>query len=182
MRLSEFLVPELDLEMKHTRLHLERVPIDRFDFKPHDKSMTLGWLATFNALLPWWGTVALTKDSFDVAPVGGPTIERKNAASIRELLETFDENVRGVRAALVAADDDGLRAPWSLLAAGRVVFTQPRFLIFRTYFMNHAIHHRAQLGVYLRLTGIRVPAVYNDSADERGGMFIDAPGGAAPPA
>jgi DinB family protein len=177
MPLHEFLMPELDLEMEATRKHLERVPIERFDFKPHEKSMTLGWLATFNAMLPSWGALALTGDSFDVKPAGGPTIERSNAGSIRELLDMFDKNVRDVRSALVRTDDQAMRKPWSLLAAGHLVFRQPRFLIFRTYFLNHAVHHRAQLGVYLRLTGVPVPAVYNDSADERGGMFIDSPAG-----
>ena len=178
MALNEFLMPELDLEMAATRAHLERVPVNRLDFKPHEKSMTLGWLATFNAMLPSWGAFALTGDSFDVKPVGGPTIERKTAGSIRELLDLFDKNVAEVRAKLAHTDDAAMRQSWSLLAAGEVVFKQPRFLVFRTYFLNHAVHHRAQLGVYLRLTGVKVPAVYNDSADERGGIFVDQPVGA----
>ena len=91
----------------------------------------------------------------------------------------FDKNVRDVRGALIKTDDEAMRRPWSLLAAAQVVFRQPRFLIFRTYFLNHAVHHRAQLGVYLRLTGVPVPAVYNDSADEHGGIFIDSPVGAS---
>jgi hypothetical protein len=95
--LSAFLITELDLEMAATPAHLERVSFHRFDFKPHDRSMILGWLATFNAILPSWGALALRGNSFDVQPPGGPTIERKNAGSIRELLETFDRNVAEVR-------------------------------------------------------------------------------------
>jgi uncharacterized damage-inducible protein DinB len=179
MQLNEYLMAELDVEMPATRAHLERVPLDRFDFKPHDKSMTLGWLATFNAMLPSWGAFALTGTSFDVAPKDGPTIERKNAGSIRELLETFDKNVKEVRAKLAATDDHAMREPWALLAGGQEVFKQPRFLVFRTYFLNHAVHHRAQLGVYLRLVNVPVPAVYNASADEKGGVFISQLTGAA---
>jgi uncharacterized damage-inducible protein DinB len=172
MPLNELLTVEFDLEMKYTRDHLERVPIDRFDFKPSERSMTLGWLATFTAVLPSWGAITLRQDSFDVAPAGGPPIQQKVAGSIDELLEMFDRNVREARNALVQTDDDAMRAPWSLLAAGHVVFSQPRYLVFRTYVLNHAVHHRAQLGIYLRLNGVAVPAVYNDSADEKGGMFI----------
>jgi DinB family len=172
MRASEFLLPEYDLEMSYTRKHLERVPMDRLDFKPHDRSMSLGWLATFMAILPTWGTDALTRDSVDVTDPG--VAPQQSIVHSREaLLAMFDANVAAARAAVAGASDEQLRKPWSLLAAGQVIFTQPRFLVFRTYFLNHMIHHRGQLGVCLRLTGVPVPAIYSDSADERGGMFRD---------
>lgn len=87
--------------------------------------------------------------------------------------KSFDKNAADARKALASASDDHLRTPWTLRAGSHTVFSQPRFLVFRTYFLNLAIHHRAQLGVFLRLTGVAVPAVYNASADEPGGMFID---------
>jgi hypothetical protein len=173
MRLSDFLLPELDLEAAYTRKHLERVPMDKLEFKPHEKSMPLGWLVTFIAVLPTWGTFALTTDSFDVAPDGVPVPQQPVVTSQRELLQMFDKNIADVRAALGAASDEYLQKPWSLLAAGSTVFTQPRYLVYRTLFLNHLVHHRAQLGVLLRLNDIAVPAVYNDSADERGGMFME---------
>jgi hypothetical protein len=175
MRFSEALLPELDLEISYTRRHLARVPMDKLDFKPHEKSMTLGWLATFLAVLPTWGALTIARDSVDVTSPG--MAPRQDVArSQRELLAMFDKNAASARAEVAAATDEQMQRPWSLLAAKKVVFTQPRFLVFRTYFLNHLIHHRAQLGVFLRLNGVAVPAVYNDSADERGGMFIASPG------
>jgi hypothetical protein len=174
MTLSDVLLPELDLEAAYTRKHLERVPMDNLDFKPHEKSMPLGWLVTFIAVLPTWGTFALTTDSFDVAPNGVPIPQQPLVTSQRELLEMFDKNIADVRAALESVTDERLQQPWSLRAAGNEVFTQPRYLVYRTFFLNHLVHHRAQLGVLLRLNDIAVPAVYNDSADEQGGMFMES--------
>jgi len=178
MRFSELLVTELDLEMSYVRKHLERVPMDRLDFKPHEKSMPLGWLATFIAFSPSWGTAIITQDSFDVAPGGVPMQQTKVAQSRLALLQMFDENVAAVRSAVAAATNEQLGESWSLLAAGNAIFTQPKYLLFQTYFLNHTVHHRAQLGMYLRMVGVSVPAIYNDSADERGGMFIDTDAGA----
>jgi hypothetical protein len=174
MTLSDVLLPELDLEAAYTRKHLERVPMDNLEFKPHEKSMPLGHLVTFIAVLPTWGTLALTTDSFDVAPNGVPIPQQPVATSQRELLEMFDKNIGDVRAALGSASNERLQQPWSLLAAGNRVFAQSRYLVYRTFFLNHLVHHRAQLGVVLRLNGVAVPAVYNDSADEQGGMFMES--------
>lgn len=145
MRLSDYLLPEFHLEMMMTRRHLERVPMDRLDFKPHDKSMTLGWLSTFLAILPTWGTMTISQDSFDAAPEGGSPPDQQIIRATRELIQLFDKNVADARTALAGATDDHLNKLWSLMAAGQLVFSQPRFLVFRTYFLNHAIHHRAQL-------------------------------------
>jgi hypothetical protein len=179
MTLADLLLTELDLEAAYTRKHLERVPMNNLEFKPHEKSMPLGHLVTFLAVLPTWGTFALTSDSFDVAPNGVPVPQQPAVTSQRELLEMFDKNLADVRAALASASDEFLQQPWSLLAAGNPVFTQPRYLVYRTFFLNHMVHHRAQLGVLLRLNDVAVPAVYNDTADEQGGMFMESQPAAA---
>ena len=172
MRTTELLLQELDLEAHYTRKHLERVPMDKLDFKPHEKSMSLGWLATFTAILPSWGALTLGQNEFDVAPPEGPP-DTKLAATTKDLLTLFDKNIADTRKALVKLTDDQLDEPWTLKAAGNTIFTQPRGLVYRTFIMNHLVHHRAQLGVFLRMVGVSVPAVYNDSADEKGGMFME---------
>jgi hypothetical protein len=174
VRLSAFLLSELDLEATFTRKHLERVPMERADFKLREKSMTLGWLATFLAIMPTWGAFTLTLDSFDVAPEGPRPPERRVAESRDQLLAMFDTNLLTVRTALQGTTDERLAQPWSLLSGGKAIFTRPRALVFETYFLNHMVHHRAQLGVYLRACDVPVPAVYNGSADEQGGMFMEA--------
>jgi uncharacterized damage-inducible protein DinB len=171
VRTTQLLLQELDLEADFTRRHLERVPMDRLDFKPHEKSMTLGWLATFIAILPSWGAITLGPAEFDVAgPV--PPEHSRIATSQDELLALFDRNIAAAREALTRMTDDRLDEPWSLKAGDHTVFTQPRGLVYRTFIVNHLVHHRAQLGVFLRMLGVPVPAVYNDSADEKGGMFM----------
>jgi hypothetical protein len=175
MPLNDWLLQELTLEAAATRTHLDRVPIEKAGFQPNEKSMTLGWLATFLAIMPTWGSFTLTRDSFDVAPPGSPPPQRTIAQSREQLLTMFDTNMADLRAALGRATDESLAQSWSLLAGGRTIFSQPRYLVLRTYFLNHMIHHRAQLGTYLRLVGVPVPAVYNASADEQGGIFMAAP-------
>ena len=174
MTLQQALLKEFDLEMQYVRRHLERVPDGKDDWKPAEKSMPLGWLATFLAILPTWSGDILEKDDFDVNPKT-PQKRPEMPKSSAERLAMFDANVAAGRAALARFDDARLEKPWSLKAAGQTLWTQPRWLVLKTFFLNHAVHHRAQLGVYLRLLGLAVPAVYNDSADEKGGMFIDQP-------
>jgi hypothetical protein len=146
--------------------------MDKLEFKPHEKSMTLGWLATFIGILASWGPLTLAHDEFDVAPPGGmPT--PKLASTTEELLALFDKNIADTRAALAKMTDETLDEPWSLKAGGHTVFSKPRGLVYRTFIINHLVHHRAQLGVFLRMLDVSVPAVYNDSADEKGGMFME---------
>jgi uncharacterized damage-inducible protein DinB len=172
MKITETLVQELDLEARYTRETLARVPEDKLAWKAHEKSMTMGWLATFLAVLPEWGVMTVEKDAIDVA--SPETFSQRTVASSRqELLDLADRHTAAFRATLVATTDDHLTKPWSLLAAGHALLTQPRYLVLRTYVLNHIVHHRAQLGIYLRLNGIAVPAIYSDSADEKGGMFRD---------
>lgn len=162
---------EFDLETAFLRKHLERVPTDKLEWKPHDKSMTLGMLATFLGNIWQWATLMMAADSFDVAKAQR---EHPNTVlkSTDAILANFDKQAAEARRALASAPDDTFDGAWSLMADGKTIFTQPRWLVLRTYVMNHAVHHRAQLGVFLRLLGQPVPAVYNDSADEHGGMFM----------
>lgn len=166
MKLSESLLPEFDHEMANTRKVLERVPEDKLNWKPHAKSFSMGALATHVAMIPGWGVFTLSHDSFDLAAAG--VQPPPPAASRKELLETFDRNVAEFRAALAAAEDTHLLAPWSLSAGAKTIFTMPRIAVLRSSIMNHSIHHRAQLGVYLRLNDVPLPALYGPSADEQG--------------
>ena len=169
MAISDAMLPEFDHEMANTRKTLERVPEDRFDWKPHEKSMQLGRLATHLSHIPSWIVPTVDQDSLDLAPSGVPEPPIPPASSRSELLEQFDENVKNARAALSRAKDEELIKPWTLLHGGNAIFTMPRVAVLRSFVMNHLIHHRAQLGVYLRLNDIPVPAIYGPSADE-GGM------------
>lgn len=166
MRLSEALLPEFDNEMANTRRTLERVPEDRFDWKPHEKSTAMGGLSSHLANIPSWAVYAVEKDALDIAPVGEPPLKTPQAKSREELLEAFDKNVAAARAAIEGASNEHLLENWSLLAGGNTVMTLPRIAVLRGFVLNHNIHHRAQLGVYLRLNDIPVPSIYGPSADE----------------
>lgn len=166
MRISEMILTEFDNEMAGTRKTLERVPDDRLDWKPHAKSTTMGGLATHLANLPTWAVHTLKRDSLDIAPVGQPPLRVEPARSRQEVLERFDKAVEDARAAINEASNEELMQPWSLLSGGKTVMTLPRLGVLRGLVMNHTIHHRAQLGVYLRLNEIPVPSIYGPSADE----------------
>ena len=168
MSLSDALLPEFDHEMANTRKSLERVPEDKLDWKPHTKSMTLGHLAGHLAEIPTWATTSVNEESFDMAPPDGPAHEPFKAKSVVEALERFDKTVAEARAAIEGASDETLLRPWSLLHGGNTVFTMPRIAVLRSFVISHSIHHRAQLGVYLRLNDVPVPAIYGPSADESG--------------
>ncbi len=166
MPLSQSLLPEFDQEMANTRKTLERVPENKFAWKPHQKSGSMGWLAGHVANLPGWAVITIKQDSFDLSPDGAPPQPQPAPKSQKELMATFDKNVAEARAAIASADDPTLLKPWSLLRTGKVLITMPRIACLRGFVMNHLIHHRAQLGVYLRLNDIAVPAIYGPSADE----------------
>ncbi len=166
MAISESLLPEFDQEMANTRKTLERVPEDKFDWKPHEKSFAMGGLATHLANLPSWAVLTLNQDEFDMAPPGGEPWKLPEANSRQELLEMFDKNVTDARAAIAGASDERMFSPWSLLSGGNTLMTMPKIAVLRSFVMNHIIHHRAQLGVYLRLNDIPVPSIYGPSADE----------------
>ena len=166
MALRDALLPEFDQEMANTRKTLDRVPDDKFDWKPHEKSMPLGGLATHLSNLPTWVVYTISQDSLDLAPGGVPLPPAPPAKSRTEVLELFDNNVVKARVAIAAASDEELFKSWTLLSGGKHVLTLPKIAVLRSFVMNHSIHHRAQLGVYLRLNDIPVPSIYGPSADE----------------
>lgn len=168
MSLSQSLLPEFEHEMSNTRKTLERVPEDKLSWKPHPKSGSMGWLAGHLSHLPGWAVITIKQDSLDLSPDGKPPQPQPEPTSQKELLATFDKNVDEARAALAGADDATLLKPWSLLLTRKVLMTMPKVACLRGFVMNHVIHHRAQLGVYLRLNDVPVPAMYGDSADEKG--------------
>ncbi|MHB8971382.1 MAG: DinB family protein [Pirellulaceae bacterium] len=166
MSLSQSLLPEFDHEMANTRKVLERIPADKLNWKAHEKSNTMGWVGMHLAETPGWTISALHSDSLDVAPKGGEPYRTPVATSKQEILDRFDKNVAAARAAIVATSDEQFMQPWSLLSGGETVFTLPRVGVLRSFVLNHMIHHRAHLCVYLRLNNVPVPALYGPSADE----------------
>jgi uncharacterized damage-inducible protein DinB len=166
MTYAETILPEFDHEMANTRKVLERLPDDKFDWKPHPKSHTIGWNANHITDLPNWLVVTLTKPSLDIAPVGGPPYQLPQLATRREILDLFDRNVAAARQAIVAVKDEDASKMWSLERAGKPIFTMPRAAVVRGFVLSHLIHHRAHLCVYLRLNDIPVPGMYGPSGDE----------------
>ena len=168
MGVSAELLPEFDLEMAAARRTLERIPEDKLAWKPHEKSMTLGRLAGHIAELPGMGVSVMKDDALDFAnrPVGEPARKPTVAESQKHVLELFDKNVAALRAGIVSASDDRWAGKWTLSAGEKKFYDGSRMGAMRRMMMNHVIHHRAQLGVYLRLNDVAVPSVYGPSADE----------------
>src|SRR5262249_27042513 len=166
MSYAETILPEFDQEMASTRKVLERIPDDRLDWKPHPKSNTIGWDANHVADMVNWVVLVLTKPSLGVAPVHGPKYEFPTHTSGKAILELFDRNVAAARKAIAEVKDEDLNHNWTLAQAGQEYFTMPRSAVMRTLILNHIIHHRAHLCVYLRLNDIPVPGMYGPSADE----------------
>jgi uncharacterized damage-inducible protein DinB len=156
-------LPEFDREMGSTRRLLERVPFDNPEWQPHPKSMSLVKLATHISDIPNFAVRAMTAASFDTA---APREPRPPVTSAAELVARFDANVAAARDVLVGKTDPELMVPWKLVNNGREVFTLPRMGVLRTLFLNHMIHHRGQLSVYLRLRDVPLPSIYGPSADE----------------
>lgn len=164
MSIVETLLPEFDREMGVTRRLLDRLPDGRFDWKPHDRSMTLGRLAEHLAELPGWLTMTIRADGIEMTTGRPPGYVPP--ATRRAVLEMFDRNVADARAALAGSSDALLMAPWTLRHEGKEVFTMPKAAVVRNFVMNHLVHHRGQMSVYLRLNGVPVPSMYGPSADE----------------
>lgn len=167
MMINDLLLTEFDEEAKKTRAMLERVPI-KADFKPHAKSMPLGKLAPHVAELPGFGVTILTTPEFDFA--SGPQRVRPPFESPQQLVKAFDEGASKVRTALKSTTDGAWNEPWKLSFGGKPIFSGSRFLAYREMFLNHLVHHRAQLGVYLRLNDVPLPATYGPSADDTMGF------------
>jgi uncharacterized damage-inducible protein DinB len=163
MPFSQTLLPEFDQEMQNTRKTLESVPDNKLDYLPHPKSMRMDRLATHVAELPGWTTMTLEQEVLEMDSNYKPVI----AGSRAELLQIFDKNVAEARAKIAAATDQDWQKTWTFKWNGETVMSMPRAAVMRSVIMNHLIHHRAQLGVYLRLNDIAVPGMYGPSADEK---------------
>ena len=163
MPLTDMLLEEFDAEVQKTRTTLQRVPTVKGDFAPHSKSMPLGKLAPHVAQLGGFGMLILTEPGLDFATRKFTPLPFESAD---QLVRAFDEGTANVRKALKEVRDDQWNEPWKLSAGGRTIFEGSRFLAYRQMFLNHIVHHRAQLGVYLRLNGAPVPSTYGPSADE----------------
>ena len=166
MSYAEMILPEFDQELANARKVLERVPEDRLEWRAHPKSNTIGWNAIHLAEIPGWVEMTLTKSSLDIAPPGAPPYQSPKLTNRKQLLEHFDRNVAAAHKALAAAKDADMNQLWSLLQTGKTLLTMPRAAVIRTFVLNHLIHHRAILCVYLRLNDIPVPGMYGPSGDE----------------
>jgi uncharacterized damage-inducible protein DinB len=167
MPISELLLPEFDEEMRKTRIALQRVPIGKGDFVPHQKSMPLKKLAPHVAQLTGFGLTVLTTPGLDFATTKIPPTPFESS---EQLVKAFDEGAAKTRAALANTPDKAWTENWKLSFGGKSIFDGQRFLAYRQMFLNHLVHHRAQLGVYLRLNDAPVPATYGPSADDTMGF------------
>ena len=165
MSLTQALLKELEMEMPGTRKTLERVP-EKLDWTPHAKSMSMGRLAQHLAEIPDWAVKSIELDELDLSPPGSPPHQPSKVGTKSDILATFEKNLSAARNALSKTNDDHLMKPWSLKMGGKTILTMPRAAVLRNFVFNHNVHHRAQMGVYLRLNDIPVPSIYGPSADE----------------
>jgi len=163
MKLIDSLISEFEHEAQTTRKHLERLPEDKLDWRPHEKSFTAVALASHITEMVGWAEAILNQDELDFDPA---TYKPYHATSVADLLKTFDDNVAKGKQALTGATDDMLSQPWSFKIMGRVRFERPKAAVLRDVAFSHIIHHRGQLSVYLRLLNVPVPGSYGPSADE----------------
>jgi uncharacterized damage-inducible protein DinB len=167
MTIAELLLQDYDVEAKGIRKTLELIPPSLADYKPHEKSMAMGRLAMHVATLPWLGRMVVTSEDTDFTALTYPKLV---FTTTEAAVEAFDQTSTELRAALETQSDEHLQSKWKLTFGGKPVADAPRSLLFRTMFLNHEVHHRAQLGVYLRLNHLPVPALYGPSADDRMGF------------
>lgn len=166
MKMTELFLADLETEAVSTRRVLERVPEGRDDWKPHEKSMALGYLATLVATILGWIDMMVNQDYLDMAPKDAPKFRPKDLKTNRELLAALDESVAKARKALETTTDEHLLTPWKFMVAGNVVTENPRHVMIRDAVFSHLAHHRGQLTVYLRLNRAAVPAIFGPSADD----------------
>lgn len=162
MSIAEMLLPEFDTEIANTRKTLERVPADKWDWKPHEKSGSLGWLAGHVASLPHFTTTTITTSKLEIEGSKFPRVEKH-----ADLLPTLDLMSNEARAALASVTDAQMKEIWTLTWKGAVIFSMPRYEVLRVSCFNHLVHHRAQLTMYFRQLGVPVPGLYGPSADEQ---------------
>jgi uncharacterized damage-inducible protein DinB len=167
MELTELFLSQLQSEEGSTRKVLQRVPEGRNDWKPHEKSMPLGYLSALVAGMPAWIDFMVNRDELDIASPGSAQFKPQVPDTNRELLAAFEQNLSKARAALQVTSDDHLLKPWKFIVAGHVADDRPRYMMIRDAVFSHMAHHRGQLTVYLRLNNAMVPSVYGPSADER---------------
>lgn len=161
MKMTDLFLAELEREAAATRRTLERVPEGRYDWKPHEKSMKLGYLAELVARMPGWPVFMINQDELELT-----TYKQEPLHTNAELVQALDQGVAAAREALTNTNDDHLLKTWKMLVGGKVVSEQPRHIALRDGVFNHLAHHRGQLTVYLRLNDAPVPAIYGPSADE----------------
>ena len=166
MTISEILLLDFDCEIANTRRTLERIPENDPQWKPHEKSMPIGRLALHTARLPQFLTRILTTAELEMDKEKFPDFTFESTA---HLLSELERTATEAKSHLASSSDDQLHAPWKMVFKGHTIINAPRMLLYRTMFLNHVVHHRAQLGVYLRLLNVPVPGLYGPSADERFG-------------
>jgi uncharacterized damage-inducible protein DinB len=167
MKITELLIKELDQEAIGSRKALEHVPEGKNDWKPHDKSMPLGALATIVATIPAWIEMVVNMDEIDINPPGGSKFKTQPWKTRQDLLQQFEASLQKGKEILQKTTDDRLfNTKWRMLSGGKLMMEQTRYEAVREGVLNHMAHHRGQLTVYLRLTGQTVPAIYGPSADE----------------
>lgn len=164
MKLTEFLLAELDREVERSRRALEQVPEGKYDWKPHEKSMIFGYLVNMVATIPMWITMQINHDELDVAPAASQ-MKQERLETSEELIKALDKAASDARSAFAQTTDEHLTTSWRLLARGQVVMEAPRYVMIQDT-INHWSHHRGQMTVYLRLMGAKVPAIYGPSADD----------------
>ena len=157
--IGKSLIPEFDHECATTRKLLERIPEDKLAWGPHEKSFTLGGLAGHLANVLEWAPPTMNLELMDIEPEGIPWKQPSGVTSIADLLDRFDRNCAAARAALASAGDEAYLGNWSLAKNGRVVMSMPRIAVIRSFILNHTVHHRGQLSVYLRLLNVPVPSI-----------------------
>lgn len=167
MAISDSLLPELDQEAAGTRKTLARIPEDKLDWKPHEKSYSFRELASHISNLPSLAAMVAGESGLDIAPVGEEPVRQETADSVEHAVQIFDRNIASAREAIAGLGDEAMMETWTLLAGGEEIFSMPRAAVIRGFIMNHLIHHRAQLGIYLRLNDVAMPALYGPTADEQ---------------
>jgi uncharacterized damage-inducible protein DinB len=166
MKLTEFLLAECEREVLRSRRALEQVPEGQYDWRPHEKSMTFGYLADLVATMPSWLAMMVTTADLDIAPADGSSFKKEPNKTSAALLQALDKSAAEARAALQGTSDEHLHTTWQLKARGQVVAEAPRHEMIQDA-LNHWAHHRGQMTVYLRLLGAKVPALYGPSADDK---------------
>jgi uncharacterized damage-inducible protein DinB len=167
MTIAQAMLPEFDHEMASTRRLLEIVPPADHGWRPHPKSWTLGDLASHIATLPLWARLTIERFELDPGATADASIQRVRFTTVPELLEQFDRNLGAARAALAATSDAAMGETWTLKNGAATVFAIPRLAVLRSFVLNHMIHHRGQLTVYLRLRDVPLPSTYGPTADAR---------------